>query len=101
VTYLVDMDIPNTYAEWGVENVPPGHTVEVVRMAELKAAGFQYPPSSSPLYQMLCDPDGYIVATWDEGRWWSPDEWDAHSDARRAAWERSRRRRHRRPSGTL
>jgi hypothetical protein len=23
---------------------------------------------------VLCDPEGAIVATWDEGRWWTPDE---------------------------
>jgi hypothetical protein len=27
-------------------------------------------------YGVLCGPDGNIVATWDEGRWWTPEESD-------------------------
>ena len=29
------------------------------------------------LFRVLRDPDGSIVATWDEGRWWTPDESEA------------------------
>ena len=32
-------------------------------------------------YLVLRDPDGVIVATWDEGRWWTPEESDAFTAA--------------------
>jgi hypothetical protein len=28
----------------------------------------------SAAFRVLRDPEGGIVATWDEGRWWTPDE---------------------------
>jgi hypothetical protein len=32
-------------------------------------------------FTALRDPDGAIVATWDEGRWWTPSESDAFTAA--------------------
>ena len=29
---------------------------------------------ASRLFRVMRDPKGRIVATWDEGRWWTPDE---------------------------
>ena len=99
MTYGADMDIPNTYAE-----IPPGFTEDVATRSELQAAGFdrddpgESKPGEQPVEEMLVegeqtitpdlaaqvlretvvrvlrDTDGAIVATWDEGRWWTPQE---------------------------
>jgi hypothetical protein len=98
-TYGAERDIPNTYAK-----VPSGFTEGEATRADLVAAGFGHDPETDkpgqqPLSEMLVegestlvdgdvaakilrestfgalrDPEGKIVATWDEGRWWTPEE---------------------------
>ncbi|MGE5273861.1 MAG: hypothetical protein ACM3QU_08915 [Verrucomicrobiota bacterium] len=75
--------------------VPPGFSVDSATIAELREAGFdgrepgQPRAGAQPLDEMpvdgrqtvhvLRDPEGQIVATWNEGegRWWTPKEWAA------------------------
>ncbi len=93
-----DMDIPRTYA-----TVPDGFADCEATEAEVEAAGFRgagpEKPGQQPLDEMIVedgeqmlpievvdqvmrqarhrvlrDPHGEIVATWDEGRWWTPSE---------------------------
>jgi hypothetical protein len=84
--------------------VPSGFTEDTATQADLIAAGFDRPdhgedkPGQQPLSEMIVpgkqmitpdvsaqilrqlvvhvlrDPEGEIVATWDEGRWWTPAE---------------------------
>jgi hypothetical protein len=97
--------IPKTY-----RHVPSGHTVGAATFAELEAAGFhghpealtrERPRESAPLSErveadltsvpletpagavfiVLRNGGGSIVATWSEGRWWTPQESDRYSDA--------------------
>jgi hypothetical protein len=87
---------------------------------ELEAAGFQrgpgarpaLQPGSAPLSELVVDADvsgvpletlagavfivlrnsgGSIVATWSEGRWWTPEESDTYSDARGVESEHKQR----------
>lgn len=40
-------------------------------------AGFEWSPGAKPLaVRYLLDEEGALVATWDEGRWWTPEESD-------------------------
>ena len=102
--------IPNTYAEAGYDSPPPGYTVGYAKFSELQAAGFhegesvERKPGTMPTaeltagvhqiesdvaaailaestFRVLRDPAGTIVASWDEGRWWTPDESDAFTQA--------------------
>ena len=91
--------IPKTY-----RHVPHGYAVGGATFAELKAAGFhggpevptpEPQPEPAPFPELLTeadvsdlppetlaravfivlrDSDGRIVATWAEGRWWTPEE---------------------------
>jgi hypothetical protein len=36
---------------------------------------------AAAMFPALLNPDGVIVATWDEGRWWTPEESDAFTAA--------------------
>jgi len=99
MTHGSDRDIPNTYA-----TVPPGFTEDDATQADLVEAGFERSDlgadaaGQQPLDEMLVegpqeiepgvaaqllrhskvrvlrDSVGVIVATWDEGRWWTPTE---------------------------
>ena len=80
-------DIPCQYPA-----TPAGFTEGTATFAELQAAGFhenagdvaaegrqEFDPNLARIvlderFQVLRDPDGAVVATWDEGRWWTPDE---------------------------
>jgi hypothetical protein len=69
---------------------PEGFTESGASFAELQAAGFHEDtrdaedghaddPTLARIilnerFQVLRDPNGTIVATWDEGRWWTPEE---------------------------
>lgn len=56
MTYGADVSITCTYP-----TTPDGFTTDWVTPQELQV-------------QVLRDPEGAIVATWDEGRWWTPEE---------------------------
>jgi len=56
MTYGTDTLIPCTYP-----TIPDGFTTDWAAPQGQRAA-------------VLRDPDGTIVATWDEGRWWTPEE---------------------------
>ena len=92
-SYGADRELPCVY-----EEIPNGFTEGTATYAELRAVGFHQGgradgadrlsgPQDIALdlagqilknvtFRVLRDPAGKIVATWDEGRWWTPSESD-------------------------
>lgn len=75
---------------FSADDGPAEFTVGFATCSEMTAAGFprddfelltfvdtetgEEIPGGSITFQVLCDRDGKIVATWDRGRWWTPYE---------------------------
>ena len=53
--------------EAGWEDVHDLHDLREAVLADL-------PPGSTVGFTYLRNPEGALVATWDEGRWWTPEE---------------------------
>ena len=115
---MAGSDTPCKYRE-----APPGFTDGGATSSELQAAGFHrgarvqnrpeqtlrrtgYEVLRDPdgrlrqvRFRVLRDPEGRIVATWGEGRWWTPDEFSRHflaeGDTQQANRAERRRRRRR------
>jgi hypothetical protein len=90
-SYGADRELPCVYTE-----IPNGLTEGTATYAELRAVGFHQGvraegadrlggPRDIPIdfagrilrdvtFRALRDPAGKVVATWDEGRWWTPSE---------------------------
>lgn len=88
-TDLPDKTVPQRYDT----PIPEGYSVEWIdpRDERVATAGFdvaevwisedkshasyeEKPGYGLSAYLYLLDPKGYLAATWDEGRWWTPDE---------------------------
>jgi hypothetical protein len=76
-----DTDIPEGYStEW----IPPrdprvteaGFTAAEVWVGDGRVTYEERPGAKLAAYLFLLDPENALVATWDEGRWWTPDESD-------------------------
>lgn len=90
------LDTAGVPARWDVP-LPEGFKVEILQAddPQITEAGFDAPsrlwfdpetqtasmeekPGTTLLaWRYLRDPEGKLVATWDEGRWWTPEESEA------------------------
>ena len=62
---------------WNRDDLPEGWGVHFIEPGDERVAAFPTAKSNNPIgmpLAFLANPDGEMVATWDEGRWWTPDE---------------------------
>lgn len=79
----IDLEYPFSFGRpiWYLEDIPPGYDVALRPTGHTDVLAFPTSqevrpgPDGLPLvFAYLVDADGVFVATWDEGRWWTPDE---------------------------
>lgn len=64
---------------WLLKDLPPDYTVAFASPGDPEVDHFPtcQGPRGIVTFAFLVNPDGEYVATWDEGRWWTPDESNA------------------------